>query len=164
MKTICQNTLKQILHYDPITGIFTWVKKISARVVIGKRAGSKRPNGYRFIRINKIPYREHHLAFLYMLGYLPTLQIDHINHNPSDNSWDNLREATAKENGKNHPKTVRNKTGFVGVSQRPNGKYVARIYVNNKHIFLGAFKTFDEAKVARQEANIQYNFHPNHGT
>ncbi len=163
MNLICQKTLKEILEYDPLTGHFTWIKPIADKIKIGKRAGCLAPSGYRFIRINKKRYREHHLAFLYMSGYLPEM-VDHINHNPSDNSWDNLREATIKENGKNHPKTVRNKTGFVGVSQRPDDKYVARIYVNNKHIFLGAFKTFDEAKVARQQANIAYNFHPNHGT
>ena len=163
MSLICQKTLKEILEYDPLTGHFTWIKSIADKIKVGKRAGYLAPSGYRFIRINKKRYREHHLAFLYMSGFLPEM-VDHINHNPSDNSWDNLREATTKENGKNHPKTVRNKTGFVGVSQRPDGKYVARIYVNNKHIFLGAFKTFDEAKFARQQANIAYNFHPNHGT
>lgn len=160
---ICQNTLKNILDYDPITGIFTWKVKISDKVVVGKRAGSAKPNGYRFIRINKVSYREHHLVYLFILGYLPKGHIDHINHNPSDNSWSNLREVTPQENGKNHPKTKRNKTGFVGVSQKPNGKFIARIYVNKKHIFLGSFETIDLAIKARQKANNLYNFHPNHG-
>ena len=151
------------MDYDPVTGHFTWIKSIADKVKVGKRAGSLASNGYRFIRINKKRYREHHLAFLYMLGYSPKM-VDHINHNPSDNSWANLREVTSKENGKNHPKTIRNKTGFVGVSLRPDGKYIARIYVNDKHIFLGAFETFEEAKAARQQANITYNFHPKHGT
>lgn len=163
MNLICQKALKEILEYDPLTGHFTWIKPTTTKIKIGKRAGCLASSGYRFIRINKKRYREHHLAFLYMSGYFPEM-VDHINHNPSDNSWGNLREVTAKENGKNHPKTVRNKTGFVGVSKSPNGKYVARIYVNNRHISLGTFKTFDEAKVARQQANITYNFHPNHGT
>ena len=162
MNQICQKTLKEILEYDPITGHFTWIKAIADKIKIGKRAGYQKPNGYRFIRINKKSYREHHLAFVYMLGYLPNI-VDHINHNPSDNSWSNLREVTTKENGKNHPKTKRNQTGFVGVSQRPDGKYVARIYVNNKHKFLGSFNTFEEAKAARQQANVNYNFHHNHG-
>lgn len=97
-----------------------------------------------------------------MLGYLPKI-VDHIDHNPSNNAWNNLMEVTLKENGRNHPKTKRNSTGFVGVSQRPDGNFIARIYVNSKHIFLGSFKTFEEAKIARQQANIEYNFHPNHG-
>lgn len=162
MNQICQKKLKEILHYDPQTGCFTWLQKIADKVVIGTRAGSVKPNKYRFIRINKINYREHHLAFLYMLGYLPKI-VDHIDHNPSNNAWNNLREVTLKENGRNHPKTKRNSTGFVGVSQRPDGNFIARIYVNSKHIFLGSFKTFEEAKIARQQANIEYNFHPNHG-
>ena len=85
MNQICQKTLKETLKYDPLTGHFTWIKVIADKIKIGKRAGHTAPNGYRFICINKKRYSEHHLAFLYMLGHLPKM-VDHINHNPSDNS------------------------------------------------------------------------------
>lgn len=162
MKMISQKKLKEILHYDPITGFFTWKVKIADKISIGQRAGSQRENGYRFIRINKIRYREHRLAYLYMTGTIPT-QVDHQDHTPSNNSWDNLAPADYKSNGRNHPKTKRNATGVVGVSLRKDGRYVARIYVKNKHKWLGAFPTLEAAKQCREAANIQYNFHENHG-
>lgn len=97
-----------------------------------------------------------------MTGECPE-QVDHDNHVRDDNKWVNLIPSNYTENGKNHPKTRRNKTGVVGVSQRPDGKYVARIYVNKKHVFLGAFSTSHEAQEARKVANIKYGFSPNHG-
>ena len=160
---ISQTRLKEILEYNPKTGVFTWLAKIADKVVIGSRAGTLSTNGYRFIRLNSKRYREHQLAFLYMTGSFVN-QIDHIDHDTSNNAWSNLREATYATNGKNHPKTVRNKTGFVGVSQRNDGKFIARIYVNKRHKFLGVFSTLVEAITARKVANITYNFHPNHGT
>lgn len=158
---ITQDVLKCILQYDPISGIFTWIKKISDKTVIGKQAGSLK-EGYRFIRISRKVYREHQLAFMYMRGFFPE-QVDHIDHNGSNNSWKNLEESDYQKNGKNHPKTKRNSTGHVGVSQRPDGKYVARIYVDKKHKFLGSFFTIEEAIAARKQANIGFGFHKNHG-
>ena len=162
MNPISQTRLKEILDYNPITGIFTWKEKIADKVNVGARAGSLRSDGYRLIRLFGKKYREHQLAFLYMLGYFPP-QVDHIDHNQSNNSWINLEESSYEKNGKNHPKTRRNVTGVVGVSQRPDGKYVARIYVNKKHIFLGSFDSLSDAAKAREEANIKYGFHTNHG-
>ena len=162
MNPISQKRLKEILDYDQHTGVFTWLEKIADKVVIGSQAGYLRPNGYRCIRLFKRSYREHQLAFMYMLGYFPS-QVDHLDHNPSNNTWMNLRAATYVTNGKNHPKTKRNKTGVVGVSQRGDGKFVARVYVNKKHVFLGVFNTISEAEKVREAANIKYTFHNNHG-
>ena len=162
MNPISQTRLKEILDYDPITGIFTWKERIADKVNVGARAGSLHPNGYRFIGLFGKTYREHRLAFLYMLGYFPP-QVDHADHNRSNNSWINLEESSYEKNGKNHPKTKRNTTGVVGVSQGPDDKYVARIYVNKKHIFLGTFASLSDAAKAREEAKIKHGFHPKHG-
>lgn len=152
------------MEYNPDTGVFTWLEKIADKVVVGSEAGSKKTDsGYRIIRLFGARYRAHRLAFLYMTGRMPE-QVDHMNHVRDDNRWVNLRECDYASNGKNHPKTVRNATGVVGVSQRPDGKFVARIYVNKKHLFLGAFNTLDEAAEARSDANKVYGFHENHGT
>jgi hypothetical protein len=90
-------------------------------------------------------------------------QVDHSDHDASNNKWNNLVEATYESNGKNHPKTIRNSTGIVGVSQRPDGKYIARVYVERKHKFIGVFPTLEQAAEARRLANIKHGFHPNHG-
>lgn len=163
MSQISQTRLKEILEYNPLTGDFIWKVKIADKVVVGTIAGTINDAGYRIIRIDGKKYRAHQLAFLYMENYFP-LQVDHGNHIKNDNVWTNLSAATYSSNGKNQPKTRRNKTGVVGVSIRPDNKFVARIYLKGRHIFLGVFKTLEEAKSARDAANIENNFHPNHGT
>lgn len=163
MSLISQQRLKEILDYYPSTGHFFWKEKVADKVVVGTRAGSQAKNGYRFIRIAGVRYREHQLACLFMLGHFPE-QVDHENHVTSDNSWGNLKPSSYAENGKNHPKTKRNSTGFVGVSQRPDGKFVARIYVSKKHVFLGSFDSLEDAAQARKQASILHGFHVNHGS
>lgn len=161
-RTICQKKLKKLLTYNKDSGIFTWnVDKGKCKK--GTKAGSlNKGSGYIFIRIDGISYRAHRLAFIYMKGYAPA-QVDHANHIRHDNRWGNLRESNYTDNNKNQPLTKRNKTGVVGVSLRKDGKYVARVYVKSRHVFLGAFATLDEAKEARQLANMEHNFHVNHG-
>lgn len=158
---ITETVLKSIIEYDPISGKFTWIAKIACKTVIGSQAGSIK-EGYRFIRISGKAYREHQLAFLYMRGFFP-FQVDHIDHDGMNNSWANLEESDYQKNGKNHPKTSRNSTGFVGVSLRSDGMFISRVFVNKKHKFLGSFHTLEEAIEKRKQANIQFNFHINHG-
>lgn len=162
MNPISQMKLKEVLEYCPNTGQFTWKEKVADKVNIGSRAGSLAKSGYRFIRLFGKRYREHQLACLYMLGYFPP-QVDHEDHVRSNNVWGNLQPTDYAGNGKNHPKTVRNKTGAVGVSLRPDGKYIARIYVNMKHVFIGVFDDVQSAAAARAAANVQHGFHVNHG-
>lgn len=65
---LTQETLKQALHYDPETGIWTWKIRPALCVQIGDRAGCLDKAGYRKIQIEKKSYKEHRLAFLYMTG------------------------------------------------------------------------------------------------
>ena len=81
---LTQERLKELLHYCPDTGIFTWIKpKQTTRV--GDECGFINDPGYRGIGIDSRPYKSHRLAFLYMLGRLPNKQVDHINQVKSDN-------------------------------------------------------------------------------
>jgi hypothetical protein len=161
LKPLSQQELMRILKYDPLTGVFTWLEKIADKVIVGSVAGTNK-NGYVIIRIYGHQYRAHRLAFLYMTGCIP-VQVDHQDHIRSNNRWLNLVAADYQSNGKNHPKTKRNSTGFVGVSKRPDGKFISRIYANKKHKFLGVFSTPEAAYAARQQANVTFGFHTNHG-
>lgn len=161
---ISQQELKETLDYTPLTGVFTWRKKTCRKVVAGTIAGSNQTNGYACIRINKRLYLTHRLVFLYMQGYLPTLDVDHINGIRTDNRWDNLREVTRQDNLRNSAKPSTNTSGVIGVSwSNQRQKWFARISVNNKTKYLGVFENFDEAVLARTTASNHYNFHPNHG-
>lgn len=46
-----------------------------------------------------------------------------------------------------------NKSGATGVAKSPYG-FVAYIYINKKRIHLGSFRTFEQAKAAREKANV----------
>lgn len=83
--------------------------------------------------------------------------IDHIYHKPNDNRKSQLREVDKSQNGMNRCINKNNTTGKKGVSFDKNKqKFVARIQVRKKSIYLGAFNSFEEAANARDEADKKY--------
>ena len=159
-----QNQLKLIVHYNPLTGIFTWLKDTGFRKRVGATAGCLTSDGYILIGIHNSLYKAHRLAWLYVYGEMPIKHIDHINHTRSDNRIINIREATPHINQKNMTMFSNNKTGFTGVGyDKKRNRYRATIQHKGKHIFLGRFITKEDAIIARKEANIKYGFHKNHG-
>lgn len=150
---LTQDRLKEILHYDPETGWFTWREKSSA-ANLGERAGGLHGFGYRQIGLDYNKYLEHQLAWLYMTGEWPEQDIDHINNKRDDNRWCNLREATKSENGHNKDLHPRSTSGFPGVS-RHGSRYRATITLNNKTRHIGLFGSIAETRVARLLAEIE---------
>lgn len=140
--------LKSILHYDPTTGIFTWLKSGKGRRP-SMRAGSRMMIGYERIAINQISYLSHRLAWFYMTGAWPTKEVDHKNMDRADNRFENLREATVSQNRMNRTVHRNNKSGYKGVClDKRNGRYIAYIKRNRKSYFLGSFNTAVEAHEA----------------
>jgi len=177
---ISQEILKELLHYNPETGAFTWrerdIKWFSDAPhcrtwntkYSGKEAGSEMTTikGKRYILICVFfkRHRAHRLAWLYMKGSFPDGEIDHINGSGSDNRINNLRDVTTSENNKNVRLRSDNTSGFTGVRWfKRDNNWRARIVVNKKEIHLGYFDSIEDAIKARKEANIRYGFHPNHG-
>lgn len=160
-----QNELMEKLSYDPATGIFTHLKT-HRNIKVGDIAGcvDKSGNGYIKISIGNGKYaKAHRLAFLYMWGYIPTGEVDHIDHNPVNNKWENLRIVTHQTNGKNQKRYSNSSTGITGIRQRKNGKWRARICHKGIQIDLGTYSNIDDAIQARKTAESYYNFHENHG-
>lgn len=145
--------LKELLHYDPETGIWTWLVN-RRRAKKGMIAGSTM-HGYRQIVIEYEPYLGHRLAWFYMTGTWPEYEIDHIDRNRSNDRWSNLRQATVKQNQSNKTKPKHNTSGHKGVRWEYNG-YRARITVNGKLLHLGTFKTLDKAAEAYLNAAKKY--------
>lgn len=149
-KDITQEYLKEILNYDPVTGIFTCKSKRGKKHP-GQIAGCVR-NRYLTITLNYKRYHASHLAWLYVHGKFPNNYIDHINNNPMDNRLENLREATLQQNQWNKGLQKNNTTGFKGVSidkSVANGKrYRARAKTNGKEKIIGYFYTPEEAHTA----------------
>jgi len=154
---LTQEYLKSILHYDPETGIFTWLKCRNKNLV-GSKAGyicSSRGHGYVKIRIKSKQYLAHRLAFLYMGGKIPQT-IDHINQDRADNRWCNLRECTRSQNGANQKSYRKNNTsGYRGVHLHPCGKYMSRMCNNGRRYYLGLFDNPEAAHEAYKKAHSE---------
>jgi hypothetical protein len=87
-----------------------------------------------------------------MTGDCPK-EVDHINGDPTDNRWSNLREATPQQNKFNRGTCKSNKSGFKGVSRhKQNGNWVAEITHNYRKYHIGCFDTPEEAHEAYKKA------------
>lgn len=158
---ISQKYIKTILHYNPTTGIFTWIGS-KRRGWNGKVAGSIRtvPNSQNcYIKIGKLFGRDifaHQLAFLYMIGKIPE-KIDHIDHDGLNNCWNNLREATQQQNQANRQIGKNNTSEYKGVHWFKERKcWRARIGCNGKRISLGLFSNKEDAARAYNVAAMKF--------
>jgi len=161
--TLSQETAKKLLCYDPLTGVFTWL--VSRGCV---RAGSEAGfdvNGYRRIRINGRDHLAHRLAWLIHTGENPSLQIDHIDMNKLSNRMSNLREATSGQNHRNVSTPKHNTSGIKGVSRdRKSGKWRAQIQVEGVQLYLGLFRSIeDAAEVVKAARSRLHGDFANHG-
>ena len=163
---IQQKDLCEVLTYFPLTGEFIWAQrpKNANRINIGGVAGHQSNTGYTQIRLYKYLYYAHRLAFLYMTGVFPLEQVDHINGDPSDTRWSNLRLATPTENQRNTAISKNNTSGVLGVCwDKRKSAWLVRIRDSNKEKFIGYFKELADAAIARKAAEQLYGYHPNHG-
>lgn len=148
--------LKEVLDYDPLSGLFRWKVSLSIRTAVGSIAGCPDKDGYIVIRIDKILYKAHRLAWFYVHGVMPSSPIDHRNTVTNDNRVGNLRLASYVLNGGNRGKNQRNSTGFKGVTKNPrSSNYFAKIQKDGKPYYLGTFATAEEASIAYQNAAKQ---------
>lgn len=147
---ITQERLKEVLKYDPESGVFFWVSsrkgvKNSSGLVAGcvsDYCGTK----YIKIRIDRKLYFAHRLAWLWIYGEWPDPEVDHVNRNGLDNRSDNLRIATSSQNKAN--RIVPNPAGFKGVT-RKGKRWVAQCngYIGCYGSAKEAAKAFDIAVV-----------------
>ena len=143
-----QDDLKDLLHYDKDTGVFTWLVS-RGHAAVGKIAGCINAKGYLQIRIYGKTYRAHRLVFLYMEGKLPPDQVDHINRDKTDNRWSNLRHATHLINQNNKA----NNNAVIGVGFRKQNKkwFADATQVKGKRKRLGYSKYYLIACAMRWE-------------
>jgi len=146
---LTQEKLKEILSYDPETGIFVWIKR-------GKVAGSLNSKGYIHLRVDKKSYQVHRLAWLYTYGYFPEHDIDHLNGIRNDNRVENLREVSRACNLQNQKINSKNTSGFPGVCwHKQLKKWMARGMLQQKHVYLGYYHSPLEAALARFTWEVQ---------
>jgi hypothetical protein len=139
--------LRDLLHYDPETGVFTWREWRGGPAKAGQTAGTK-SNGYVILSVDHSRYRANRLAFLYMTGEWPKGVVDHINGVRDDDRWINLRDVPFRWNIQNVSRARSNSSsGALGVWKR-NGMFIACIRVDGRRFHLGTFSTLEMASDA----------------
>lgn len=160
---ITQKRLKEIVEYSQKTGEFKWrIRNKCSPKFVGDGAGWT--NEYSYLYLDGETYPAHRAAWLYVYGYMPENEIDHINRNKSDNRINNLREVSHLCNMRNKGIYKNNKSGVTGVNwHQQSQKWVASIRVEKKLIYLGIYETVLSAAKARWLAEVKYKF-PNCNT
>lgn len=155
---LTQQRLKELFSYDPYTGLFTRLLRTSVVGKVGSVAGWDKGNGYIVIFIDGKNYKSHRLAYLYMTGYWPKDQVDHIDGIRSNNRWSNLRDVSSQENTHNQRNPHKNNsTGFLGVKPARR-KFLAHIRLNGNIINVGSFDSAEKAHLAYLKAKRE--LHP----
>jgi hypothetical protein len=162
--------ISDLVEYYPRTGLFTWKARADvARNWNTRHAGrpaliSVDGKGYLFGRIDYHMYRAHRVAWAAYYGEWPVNFIDHVDGDRKNNKIDNLRDVTHEQNCRNSAMRYTNTSGRIGISfDRRSSKWYAYIRVGGKMKNLGVFKARDDAIAARERAELEFGYHPNHG-
>lgn len=175
---ITAEQVRAMLEYNENTGEFRWKPRTpdmfedgnqgraaNAKAwntkLSGKIAGVRCGNGYTAIAIKNKKYYAHRLAILMVTGKWPNHQVDHVNGDRSDNRLCNIREASQYENMQNCTFSTNN-SGYTGVSFKAKTiRWIAQINAYGKQIYLGSFKTKEEAAKAYLKAKSKlHTFNP----
>lgn len=177
---ITQELLRELLCYEPDTGIFTWRqrdkkwfkheaswKRWNTRYA-GKRAGNlvTDTEGYQLRQVNvfKKTIAAHRAAWVYMAGLPIPEEIDHKNRDAKDNRWENLRASDRSANSKNRSLNRTSRSGFMGVSWHSRtGKWRATCKIDGVTHSMGYFSDPEEAAKVVSEFRASHNFDPMHG-
>jgi len=147
------------ISYDKETGIFTRAKSCKGSKS-GRVLGSKTANGYLTLSFDSKHYYAHRLAWFYVYKKFPDGMIDHINGIRTDNRIENLRDVQSHENLQNSKLHRDNKSGYKGIWWHKKDKnWKSSICIKGKKIYLGAYKTAEEASKAYIEASKTYQTH-----
>jgi hypothetical protein len=140
---------KEIYEYRD--GALYWKEKVSKKVIVGSRAGCLNPvNGYRDARIDGLRFKEHRVIWAILTGTWPKHEIDHINHDKSDNRIENLRDVEPSVNQRSKPICANNTSGCKGISWRAHkNKWQAYTTINGVFKSLGHFASLEDAIVCR---------------
>lgn len=143
-----RDEIAAVFSYDPASGHITKG---------GKRAGYVTKRGCRAVNLKARQVKEHHVAWVLMTGQWPLVTIDHKNLDPTDNRWENLREATKAQQCGNQPLRPTNNSGFRGVHwSKHAGKWRAQIRTAGRSQSLGYFDSVEAAAAAYDAAALSH--------
>ena len=155
MPPFTADQLRAELRYDPATGVWTRLIARCNKVKVGDVAGTPDSHGYRQIRVFGRLYLASRLAVYYMTDVWPPNMVDHRDTDPSNDRWENLRDATCTQNQHNTGPRKNNKLGAKNVVQR-DGRFRVRVTRGHKRVHVGYAGSLEEAQAmaahAMQEA------------
>jgi len=144
--------VRELLDYDPETGVFVWKERGSKWFTTdhhnrtwntryaGKKAGATDDRGYLIIGIKNKTYWAHRLAWVHFYGYWPEFLIDHADRDKSNNKIANLRPATKSQNAQNSKRDCGRTSSYTGVHWcSKSKKWWARIRANGTRLNLGRY-------------------------
>lgn len=151
--------LREILSYDPDTGVFIWKKTLSNRNKVGNVAGTINDRGYIVITIKRKRLMAHRLAWLYYFCSEPNGVIDHLDGVHANNKISNLRDVEQVLNTRNNRLSKNNTSGYSGVYlNKRNGKWAVQIWHGMKRKCLGSFENKDQAIQVRKQAELELGY------
>jgi hypothetical protein len=135
--------LKSLLAYDPDEGFFR-CRVGRTRLHAGDITGTRTPDGWQ-IGIDGRQYRAGRLAFFYMRGHWPEGVIDHIDRDPFNDRWANLRPASPAEDQANKGIPRNSVTGVKGVWFDARRRSWAGQVISRGKVFKRHFSMIDDA-------------------
>lgn len=125
----------------------------------GKPSGGPCSNnsGYFRVGINGINYMAHRIVYAIHNQTIDfkDLIIDHINRDHSDNSPENLRAATIRQNNGNATRSQKTYSGHPNVTKNNNGNWLVRFHIEGKTQCFGTYKTIEEASARAREVSLE---------
>ena len=153
---IARDRLKELVDYDPETGVFTWKVSRPNGIYPGMIAGQTDMRGYGRISLDGKRYKLHRLAYLYYHGFVPSM-LDHIDGDTVNNRISNLRPCTGTENNLNRSYTKANQLKIKNVHQDiKSGKYIVQVLIEGKRQYLGRFDDLELAELVATEARNKH--------
>lgn len=135
------------VRYDQETGNFYRSDDAASIQPIGHIA----KNGYKKVSIKGYPHLAHRIAWLYMTGDYPQLDVDHIDGDRTNNAWSNLREGTRAQNLQNRRSVgcTKRSCDLLGAFwSKAAGRWRSQIRAGGRVHHLGLFDTAEEAHMA----------------
>ncbi len=140
-KSISHQRVTELLEYSSDTGIFRWRDPKALNVRPDMIAGSLNQRGHWIIGLDKDRYLAHRLAWLYVHGEFPDMDVTHKDGDKTNNRIDNLILRPPKASA----------SGHKGIHYcNATSKWIARINMYGIRISVGSFLTLDEAVAARK--------------
>ena len=148
--------LRTQFSYDPQTGLITNAE--GRRLAkLGAQPCYLIPRGYLALKVYykgvRYTFLAHRLAYALHTGHHPTHEIDHLDHDRTNNRWENLRDATRSQNTAYRDLPARELPKGVSFTARCKGRpFSARITVDGRNRYIGSYETVEAATEAFEDA------------